>query len=135
MEMDGAPSRAEALAGGSLIDYSDAASLLGYRWAVAITDDLESHLHKTLPAALTRPNAGSDEALRVVNNLMNAVVSSVLMHAMRAVHEAGKDPHRANRSSTRFSFEAEWKPNERLDLEISVEADDDGQPCFTVDLA
>jgi hypothetical protein len=32
---------------------------------------------------------------------------------------------------TRFSFDAEWKEGERLNLEILIEA---GEPCFTVDL-
>lgn len=123
----------ERIAAGTLIDLTDQANAVGFLWPVAVTEDLERWVQRTLPPRIGVPETLDRGKMEVLDAAMSAALMGVVIEAREQLAKKGAADPQA--TSFTFPYEAGWKADEVEVIRMAIVPGPWEQPAFVVGLA
>jgi hypothetical protein len=120
----------ERLESGDLMDYTDIAEHVGFKWPTLVEAKLEAAIQKSLPEVVQLAISDPDRE-ESNENAMGAALHEVFTAARDALAEAVQNPELGSASAIGFEHVASWKPGMRLNIRVAIETDA-GQPHFVL---
>jgi len=123
------------LATGELVDYTEVAGLVGIRWPLAVTEELEAAVQKTLPDFVAAPATLDEQRLKTLEVVLGNAVRSLVEQMGAAVLRAGENESERGKSVLEFEAPAAWKDGLTFKLRVEIGPGPEGKPAFVLGLA
>jgi len=127
--------RSDLISDGELVDYTDITATMGYKWPTAVTRELEEAVQRTLPPGLQiDPGNPGDIQRQVINEQAMGIALFEVFDRVKLVLKDTVEgsPAVGRSSSLAYVHDCGWHDDETIKIRIRIEADDDGEPCFTL---
>jgi len=124
--------RTELIEDGKLVDYTEEAGALGFRWPMAMTAALDEAIRASLPPLMRAGSPGDTMAQVIEEQGMGAALHEVFA-ATAEVLASADSMGLSNSNQVAIDLAAPWKEDFVLAMLLRVE-NDEGTPCFTLDL-